>query len=137
MKKQLSSDSPFSNGDTEKIIENSKQKHKEAGFDRGWPSRFDTWYKFLKELGLVYYSMNEPIEMSEAGLKLVMANQEGYEHLEEQVFLNCFAKYQRNNPFRRISNCNNPLILLLSTIMQAMCLTAAICTATTLRVPVM
>lgn len=86
LKKQLSSDSPFSNGDTEKIIENSKQKHKEAGFDRGWPSRFDTWYKFLKELGLVYYSMNEPIEMSEAGLKLVMANQEGYEHLEEQVF---------------------------------------------------
>lgn len=118
LKKQLSFDSPFSKIDTEKIIENSKQEHKEARFDRGWPSRFDTWYKFLKELGLVYYSMNEPIEMSEAGLKLVMANQEGYEHLEEQVFLNCFAKYQRNNPFRRISNRNNPLILLLSTISE-------------------
>lgn len=116
LKKQLLSDAHFSKTDTETIIIHSKQEHKEAGFDRGWPSRFDTWYKFLKELGLVYYSMNEPIEMSEAGLKLVMANQEGYEHLEEQVFLNCFAKYQRNNPFRRISNCNNPLILLLSTI---------------------
>lgn len=48
LKKQLSFDSPFSKIDTEKIIENSKQEHKEAGFDRGWPSRFDTWYKFLK-----------------------------------------------------------------------------------------
>ena len=35
-----------------------------------------------------------------------LANTEGYEHLEEQVFLSSFAKYQRNNPFVRISNSN-------------------------------
>lgn len=118
LKSQLLIDEPFSDKDTKNIIKNSPQKHKEAGFDWGWPSRFDTWYKFLKELGFVYYEINKPIEVSEAGNNLVLANGEGYEHLEQQVFLSSFAKYQRNNPFRRISNRNKPLILLLKTILE-------------------
>ena len=116
LKSKLSSEEPFSISETKRIIRNSPQKHKEAGFDWGWPSRFDTWYKFLKELGLVYYEMNKPIELSEAGHNLILANTEGYEHLEQQVFLSSFAKYQRNNPYRRISNKNNPLILLHSSL---------------------
>lgn len=118
LKNQLLIDEPFSDKDTKNIIKNSPQKHKEAGFDWGWPSRFDTWHKFLKELGFVYYEMNKPIEVSEAGNNLVLANGEGYEHLEQQVFLSSFAKYQRNNPYRRISNKNKPLILLLKTILE-------------------
>ena len=118
LKSQLTNEEPFSDKDTKRIIKNSPQKHKEAGFDWGWPSRFDTWYKFLKELGFVYYEMNKPIELSEAGNNLVLANTEGYEHLEQQVFLSSFAKYQRNNPYRRISNRNKPLILLLKTILR-------------------
>lgn len=118
LKSQLNSEEPFSPKDTKKIIENSPQNHKEAGFEKGWASRFDTWYKFLKELGFVYYEMNKPIELSEAGHDLVLAMSEGYEHLEQQVFLSSFAKYQRNNPFRRISNKNKPLILLLNVIIQ-------------------
>ena len=118
LKNQLGSEEPFSDKDTYRIIKNSPQQHKEAGFDKGWPSRFDTWYKFLKELGLVYYEMGKPIELSEAGNNLVLANTEGYEHLEQQVFLSSFVKYQRNNPFRRISNANRPLILLLKTILR-------------------
>lgn len=121
LKRQLAKDmidEPFSDADTRLIIEHSPQKHKEAGFDRGWPSRFDTWYKFMKELGFIYYEMNKPLEISEAGQNLVLANTEGYEHLEEQVFLSSFAKYQRNNPFVRISNSNKPLILLLRTILK-------------------
>lgn len=118
LKSQLTSDEPFSDKDTRRIIANSPQQHKEAGFDHGWPSRFDTWYKFLKELGFVYYEMGKPIEISEAGHNLVLANKEGYEHLEQQVFLSSFVKYQRNNPYRRISNRNRPLILLLKTILK-------------------
>ncbi|MDD6251004.1 MAG: AlwI family type II restriction endonuclease [Bacillales bacterium] len=118
LKSQLNSEEPFSPKDTKRIIENSPQQHKEAGFDKGWPSRFDTWYKFLKELGFVYYEMNKPIELSGAGHNLVLANSEGYEHLEQQVFLSSFAKYQRNNPYRRISNKNKPLILLLDVILK-------------------
>ena len=118
LKSQLTNEEPFSDKDTKRIINNSPQKHKEAGFDWGWPSRFDTWYKFLKELGFVYYEMNQPIELSEAGHNLVLANTEGYEHLEQQVFLSSFAKYQRDNPYRRISNRNKPLILLLNVILN-------------------
>lgn len=109
---------PFSVEDTNEIIRNSPQSHKEAGFDEGWPSRFDTWYKFLKELGFVYYEIDKPIIISETGSKLVLANEEGYEHLETQAFLNAFVKYQRINPYRRILNDNKPLLLLLNTITE-------------------
>ena len=39
------SEENFSEGQIDEIIENSPQDHKEAGFDKGWPSRFDTFYK--------------------------------------------------------------------------------------------
>lgn len=119
LKVQMSlEDQPFSEADTREIITNSPQQHKEAGFDKGWPSRFDTWYKFFKELGLVYYKMGERIRVSESGNKLVMATQEGYEHLETQVFLNAFVKYQRINPYLKVLNNNKPLILLLKVIKE-------------------
>ena len=97
----------------EDIIANSPQDHKEAGFEKGWPSRFATWYGFAKELGFVYYEMGERIMFSEVGLRLV---DNEHPEFEQQVFLNAFAKYQRNNPFRRISNENVPLLLLLKVI---------------------
>jgi hypothetical protein len=94
------------------------QHHKEAGFDKGWTSRFDTWYKFAKELGFVYYEMNKPIEFSQSGMQLVKSIEPEFAHTENQVFLNAFVKYERNNPFRRVLNTNKPLILLLQTIQE-------------------
>lgn len=44
-----SEDETFSDKQLEKIIEMSPQKHKEAGFEYGWDSRFDTWYKMIKK----------------------------------------------------------------------------------------
>lgn len=116
LRTRLVSDSVFSDGETKEIIKNSPQNHKEAGFEKGWPSRFDTWFKFLKELGFVYYKMNEPIKLSESGLKLVKALDEGCEYYEHQVFLNAFVKYQRVNPYLKVLNNNKPLILLLQAI---------------------
>jgi hypothetical protein len=95
------------------IFEDNPQEHKEAGFDRGWPSRFDTWFKFAKELGFVYYWQGEKIVFSESGKMLI--DKEKPEN-EQMVFANAFAKYQRDNPFRRIKNKNIPLILLIETI---------------------
>ncbi len=119
LKEQLTfEDVRFSDDDTRTIIENSPQNHKEAGFDNGWASRFDTFYKFAKELGFVYYEMDKPIEVSETGVKLSKAIDPEFAHLEQQVFLNAFAKYERNNPFRRVLNANKPLILLLQTISE-------------------
>jgi hypothetical protein len=119
LKEQLAfEDVPFSDADTREIIANSPQDHKEAGFDKGWPSRFDTFYKMAMELGFVYYEMGKPIEVSESGAKLVKSLELDFSHLERQVFLNAFTKYQRCNPFRRVLNSNKPLILLLQTIKE-------------------
>lgn len=99
--------------ETEQVFTDNPQSHKEAGFDKGWASRFDTWFKISKELGFVYYWQNEKIEFSESAKMLL--DKEKPEN-EQIVFANAFAKYYRNNPFRRILNNNTPLVLLLQVI---------------------
>ena len=99
--------------ETEKVFIDNPQSHKEAGFEKGWSSRFDTWFKIAKELGFVWYWPNEEIKFSESGKMLL--DKEKPEN-ELMVFANAFAKYQRQNPFRRVLNKNVPLILLIQTI---------------------
>jgi len=103
----------LSETETKKVFSDNPQSHKEAGFEKGWPSRFDTWFKFAKELGFVWYWSDEEIKFSESGKMLL--NKEKPEN-ELMVFANAFAKYQRQNPFRRVLNKNVPLILLIQTI---------------------
>ncbi len=109
------------------LYKTNPQQHKEAGFAKGWPSRFATEYDLAKEFGFVYYWPGEKILFSEIGLQLTqsvdMSVREGYilsadvkPELEQQAFLHALAKYQRNNPFVRVLNENAPLILLLEVI---------------------
>lgn len=107
------SEEEFTNKQIKEIILNSPQKHGEAGFSYGWPSRFDTIFKIIKEFGFIYYEMNKPIEISEAGQLLLNSIVNNNPELEEKAFLNTFLKYQRNNPFRRVLNENKPFVLLL------------------------
>lgn len=101
--------------------------HKEAGFPKGWPSRFDTQFKLMKVLGFVYYEWNKPITFSKTGEHLANAvsieikegiiSREIINPKNEQLaFLQAFAKQQRCNPFIRELNDNIPLILLLEVI---------------------
>lgn len=102
--------------------------HKEAGFKKGWESRFETQFKLLKTLGFVYYQINEPIRFSNTGNLLASAVSIKYEkdgsvtrtiiypQNEQIAFLQAFARQQRNNPFIRELNDNIPLILLLKVI---------------------
>ena len=113
VKQKLEEQKVLNNQEVSKILKDNPQQHKEAGFDKGWPSRFDTWFKFAKELGFVFYKNGEKITFSQAGLRLADTTQY---HFEQSVFLNAFVKYQSNNPFRRVLNENAPLILLLQTI---------------------
>ncbi len=108
----------FSNAQLDDIIQNTTQKHKEAGFDKGWPSRFDTWYKLAMEFGYVYYAMNEPIVISDLGHMLINAisGEVVNEEMIQNVFLHSMVKYQTDNPFRKNLNSNVPLILLLKVI---------------------
>lgn len=130
--KKISENSPIgiellTNDEVRYLLGGNPQNHKEAGFEKGWPSRFATVFDFAKELGFVYYWIGEKIEFSEIGLKLansielkiienLISLEETHPELEQQAFLNSLAKYQRNNPFVKVLNENVPLILLLKVI---------------------
>src|SRR3990167_7957406 len=113
VKSKIKSNIPLTDKEVAIVLKNNPQNHKEAGFNKGWPSRFDTWFKIAKEIGFVFYKMGEKIKFSEIGLKLVDSE---HPEFEQQAFLNAFVKYQSNNPFRRVLNENVPLILLLEVI---------------------
>jgi hypothetical protein len=113
--------------EVEYILKNNPQLHKEAGFDKGWPSRFATIFDLAKEFGFVYYKIGDKIEFSKLGEKLINSIEIKSENgqiiyseidalVEQAVFCNSLAKYQRNNPFVRVLNNNVPLILLLQVI---------------------
>lgn len=111
----------FSDAQVEEIILNSPQKHKEAGFPKGWPSRFDTWYKLIKEFGFLYYEMDKQIEISKSGYMLCDAYSSEEENSGEKIqniFCNALVKYQTNNPFRRNANYNAPIPLLLNVLKE-------------------
>lgn len=113
VKKKIEAKEPLTDKEIRQVMKDNPQNHKEAGFSKGWPSRFDTWFKIAKELGFVYYENGKKIRFSEIGLKLVDSD---HPEFEQQAFLNAFVKYQSNSPFRRVLNENAPLILLLSVI---------------------
>ena len=113
--------------EVEYIFKHNPQDHKEAGFAKGYPSRFATFFDFAKELGFVYYQPNGTIEFSEIGKKFAsifsvetengnIVVTEEHPKYEQQAFLQAMAKSQRNNPFVRVLNENIPLILLLETV---------------------
>lgn len=113
VKRKIKAKEPLTDREVAKALQDNPQNHKEAGFSKGWPSRFDTWFKIAKELGFVFYRAGEKIHFSEIGLKLVDSE---HPEFEQQAFLNAFVKYQSNSPFRRVRNENVPLILLLEVI---------------------
>lgn len=119
----------LSQEEADDLIKSNPQQHKEAGFARGWPSRFATIFDFMKELGIAYLSPGAPIEISPLGKHLLDAIDVQVDPLtgsitcdvvhpeyERQVFLQSLAKSQRKNPFVRVLNDNVPLILLIQVI---------------------
>lgn len=108
-----SEDCYYNDGQLELIIEMSPQNHKEAGFAYGWDSRFDTWYKMIKEFGFIKYAMGKPIIITATGHMLVDAYMEEPKNDKkiQTVFLNALMRYQTNNPLRRNLNENVPLPL--------------------------
>lgn len=116
--KYLDEEYNFTDSELNDIISNSPQDHKEAGFDKGWPSRFDTFYKLSKEFGFMYYEIGKPIIITSAGHMLIDAFNEipCNDKKIRNIFLNSMMKYQINNPYRRNANYNIPLVLLLQVI---------------------
>ncbi len=120
-------DEILSDSEVNFIMRNNPQNHKEAGFDKGWASRFATYFDFAKELGFVYFKINERIEFSQMGKMLahifdveIIDNKINVKTIhpeyEQQVFLQTMAKSQRMNPFVGVLNDNIPMLLLIKTI---------------------
>jgi hypothetical protein len=107
---------------------NNIKGHKDAGFEKGWQTRFNTQFSFMKALGYVYYNIGEEIHISPTGNLIAQSvdisiNKNGYitreiinPELERKAYLQAFSKQQRCNPFIRELNDNIPLILLLQVI---------------------
>lgn len=118
----------LSDDEVHDLIARNMQNHKEAGFAKGYPSRFATIFDFAKELGFVYFEPNQPIRFSELGKMMAQVfgvtlvderfiNVENvHPEYEQEAFLQAMAKSQRKNPFVRVLNDNVPLILLLQVI---------------------
>ncbi len=125
--KGLFADCILTDEEVVEIMNNNPQNHKEASFDKGYPSRFATIFNFTKELGFAYFKINEPIFISELGLRLakilsvdiidehIIITEKNTE-IEQMIFLHSMCKYQRRNPFIRVLNDNVPLLLLIETI---------------------
>jgi len=102
--------------------------HKDAGFAKGWQTRFNTQFILMKTLGFVYYNIGEPIQFSQLGNYLAesvsitidendfITRDIVHSEYEQMAFLQAFSKQQRCNPFIRELNDNIPLILLLQAI---------------------
>lgn len=117
----------LTNAEVAWLLDNNPQKHKEADFDRGWPSRFATIFDIVKQFGFAYFKVGEPIEVSSIGRRLaenLLIKEEGcaltVEDMDPQVdrdaFTHAMVKYHRDNPFLRVLNSNTPLVLLLKVI---------------------
>ncbi len=107
----------FSDEELEDIIKNSPQNHQEGGFDKGWPSRFFTWFKFIRALGLVYFDVDKPIKISKTGKMLIKSYKDDNPFLENAVFRNAMSRFHRSSPYIMAANENSPFPLLVATIL--------------------
>lgn len=107
------------------LLTNTITAHKEAGWRGGWESRLHTQFNFLNELGFVRVVKNKEIIISENGKLMIHEYENGYpknemfdETYEESAFLNAFAKYQINNPYRSNTIKVNFFPLILNTLKE-------------------
>lgn len=84
------------------LLKNTVTDHRDH-WEGGWESRLWTQCKFLNELGLVYMEKGHEIRISDTGNLMLNCDTEGTEDISsvQSAFLNAFAKYQINNPFRK------------------------------------
>lgn len=107
----------LSDSEVARLIQANPQNHKEADFDHGWASRFETHFKLARWFGFAYYQLGSTIQFSRPGNLLVeqMAGEDDvlFANDEQPIYLNAFSRYHRQNPFQRVLNHNRPLILLI------------------------
>lgn len=110
------------------MLAHNPQNHKEAGFSKGWPSRFATIFMAVRQFGFAYINPGEAITISDIGGRLVnnqkvsteggvITVEDGNSKNDTDAFLHAMVKYHRDNPYLRTLNRNVPIVLLLKVIM--------------------
>lgn len=104
------------------LLKNTITKHQVPGYKFGWESRFQTHISFCNELGFTLIEKGKSILISDTGKLLISKYENGYQvddydsDPEHTAYLNAFAKYQTNNPWRKNTITVNFLYLFLSTV---------------------
>lgn len=105
------------------LLINTTTYHKEPRFAGGWESRLHTQYNFINELGFAKVVKGEKIDISPTGRLIATQYESGLpksattnESFEQSAFLNAFARYQINNPYRKNTIKVNFFYLVLSVI---------------------
>lgn len=83
------------------LLKNTITAHKDKGWNGGWESRIHTQFNFLNELGLVRVVKGEKVKISSNYVNGYPKGESFDERFEQSAFLNAFAKYQINNPYRK------------------------------------
>lgn len=84
----------------------------DGGFPGGYASRFWTYMRTPSELGFVYARYNEPFKISVIAKQLLDRTID-----EQQAFSVQAIKYNRNNPYRNVSNDFNFFRFILQTLL--------------------
>lgn len=105
------------------LLHNTITKHKEPNWKGGWESRLATQVGFLNELGIIRVIKGKKIIISDTGRLMIKNYSKGYQNednynpeYEQSAFLNAFAKYQINNPYRKNTISVNFFTLVLNVI---------------------
>ncbi len=104
----------------EDIVDYVKQNetHKEAYFDKGIMSRFDTHYNLLKEFGLIDYRQDQEIKISSLGYRFFNAYKNDDIISIQFIMLNIMINLHSQNPCRNVKNKFRPVPLLASVFIE-------------------
>lgn len=85
----------------------------DGGFPSGYASRFWTYMRTPSELGFVYAQYNQPFKLSEICKKLISGEID-----EQEAFSTQAIKYNRNNPYRNVSNDFNFFTFIIKVLLE-------------------
>jgi len=97
----------------EDVEEVNSTRRADGGFPAGYASRFWTYMRTPSELGFVFAQYNQPFKLSEVCKKLITGEID-----EQEAFSIQAIKYNRNSPYRNVSNDFNFFTFIIKVLLE-------------------
>lgn len=97
----------------EDVEEVNSTRRADGGFPAGYASRFWTYMRTPSELGFVFAQYNQPFKLSEICKKLILGEID-----EQEAFSIQAIKYNRNSPYRNVSNDFNFFTFIIKVLLE-------------------